>query len=164
MNDTTEVLLTKDGYELKQQQLEDARRMLHEEIPQRIQRAKTDDVRLQENQAFLELQEQRDYYERQVRYLEALLNRATVIDEAQVSSETVGIGTCVIVKDLDHGEQLEFDLVDPAEADLESNKISIASPLGEALAGREAETLVELETPHGTVRYQILGIERSGGA
>lgn len=165
MDDNDGVLLTEEGYRLKQRELEEARRMLHEVLPKRIQRAKADDVELQENPAFLELQERRDVYEREVRRLEDLLDRATIINEDQISAETVGIGTRVTVKDLNRDEQLEFDLVDPAEADLESNKISITSPLGEAIAGHGIGEDVEFAASGGgTLRYQILGIERSDGA
>jgi transcription elongation factor GreA len=160
MEGVEEILLTKEGYELKKKELEEYRRILHEEIPKRIKIAKEHGAELRENKEFLDIQAEKEFYEAEVRRLEELLDRAKVIDEESISTKTVGIGNRVTLKDLDKGEQVTFELVSQAEVDLEANKISIDSPLGRALKGHKRGEVIELEVPTGTVRYKILGIQR----
>jgi len=161
MEESEEILLTKEGYELKKKELEEYRRILHEEIPKRLKVAKEHGAELRENKEFIDIQAEKDFYEAEVRKLEELLDRAKVIDEQSISTKTVGIGNRVILKDLDKGKQVTFELVSQAEVDLEANKISIDSPLGQALKGHKRGEVIELEVPTGKVRYKILGIQRS---
>ncbi len=156
-----EVLLTKEGYEQKKKQLEEYRRILHEEIPQRLKMAKEHGGELRENKEFLDIQTEKEFYELEVRRLEELLERARVIEEEEISTKTVGIANRVTLQNLDTGEQITFELVSPAEVDLEHNKISSESPLGRALMDRRKGETVEVETPAGLVRYKIVGIQRS---
>jgi transcription elongation factor GreA len=155
-----EILLTQEGYELKQKQLEEYRRILHEEIPKRLKMAKEHGGELKENKEYLDILSEKEYYEAEVRRLEDLLERAKIIDEESISTKKVGIGTRVILRNLDAGEQLSFDLVSPAEVDLEANKISSESPLGRALMGHRRGEDIEIEVPTGTIRYKIIGIQR----
>ncbi len=156
-----EILLTKEGYELKKKQLEEYRHILYEEIPKRLKMAKEHGGELRENKEYLDVQAEKEYYEAEVRRLEELLERAKIIDEESISTKTVGIGNRVTLKDLETGEQITFELVSPAEVDLEANKVSTESPLGKALLGHKRGEVVEVELPGRTVRYKILGIQRS---
>ncbi len=163
METLTEVVLTKEGYEQKKRELEEYRHILHEVIPERIKAAKEHGGELRENKEFLDIQAEKEFYETEVRRLEELLDRAKIIDEATISTKTVGLGTRVALKELRRGTQVTFELVSQAEVNLEENKISTSSPLGKALLGRQRGDEVELETPAGTVRYKILGIQRPRG-
>jgi len=160
MEELGEVLLTKEGYELKKKELEEYRRILHEEIPKRLKVAKEHGGELRENKEFLDIQTEKEFYETEVRRLEELLDRAKIIDEASISTKTVGIGTRVTLKDMGKDKQITYELVSPVEVDLEANKISIDSPLGQALKGHKRGEVIELEVPSGKVRYKILGIQR----
>ncbi len=155
-----EILLTREGYEQKKKQLEEYRHILYEEIPKRLKMAKEHGGELRENKEYLDVQAEKEYYEAEVRRLEELLERAKIIDEEQISTKTVGIGNRVTLKDLETGAQVTFELVSPAEVDLEANKISTESPLGQALLGRKRGEVVEVELPGRTVRYKIVGIQR----
>lgn len=156
------VLLTKEGFELKKKQLEDYRRILHEEIPKRLRTAKEHGGELRENKEYIDIQTEKEFYEGEVRQLEDLLDRAQIIDEASISTKTVGIGTKVTLKEVNADEQTVFELVSQAEVDLEANRISTDSPLGKALKGHKRGEKIELETPRGTVEYKIVGIQRRG--
>jgi transcription elongation factor GreA len=83
-----------------------------------------------------------------------------VLDESQISTKSVNIGTRVTLKDLKTNKTEIYELVSPAEADPEQNKISTESPVGRALMGQRKGTEIQVETPRGIVRYKILGIER----
>jgi transcription elongation factor GreA len=160
MEELEEIVLTKEGYEQKKKELEEYRRILHEQIPKSLKVAKEYGGELRENKEFLDIQSQKEFYEAEVRRLEEILDRAKVIDEASISTRTAGIGTRVTLKDMSRKSQVTYELVGQAEVDLEANKISISSPLGKALVGRKKGEVVELETPAGKIRYSIVGIQR----
>jgi len=163
METLEEVMLTQEGYQLKKHELEEYRRILHEEIPQRIKAAKDHGGELRENKEFLDIQAEKEFYEAEVRQLEELLDRAKIIDEASISTETVGVGSRVTIKELGSNEQMTLEMVGPHEVNLEENKISTDSPLGKALLGRRRGAVFELEAPSGTRRYRVLGIQRPRG-
>lgn len=163
METLVEVVLTREGYQLKTRELEEYRRILHEEIPQRIKAAKDHGGELRENKEFLDIQTEKEFYEAEVRQLEELLDHAKIIDEASISTKTVSLGSRVTIKELKSNEQMTLELVGQAEVNLEENKISTDSPLGKALLGRRRGDEFELDAPAGTRRYRVLGIQRHRG-
>jgi len=156
-----EILLTRDGYELKKRQLEEYRQILYERIPNRLKRAAEHGRELRENKEYLDLMREQEFYEAEVRRLEELLDNAQIIEDEQISTEFVGLGSRVILEDRGLKRVDTIELVSPAEADLERRKISVESPVGEALVGHHVGEEVEVELPTGkTARYRILGIEK----
>ena len=145
METLVEVVLTREGYQLKTRELEEYRRILHEEIPQRIKAAKDHGGELRENKEFLDIQTEKEFYEAEVRQLEELLDHAKIIDEASISTKTVSLGSRVTIKELKSNEQMTLELVGQAEVNLEENKISTDSPLGKALLGRRRGDEFELD-------------------
>jgi transcription elongation factor GreA len=160
METTADIILTPEGYKLKKKKLEEYRRILYEELPKKLKLAKEHGAELRENKEYLDIKREQDYYEAEVRRLEELLEKATVLDESQISTKSVNIGTRVTLKDLKTHKTEVFELVSPAEADPEQNKISTESPVGRALMGQRKGAEIHVETPRGIVRYKILGIER----
>jgi transcription elongation factor GreA len=71
----------------------------------------------------------------------------------------VGIGSTVVVADLEEDEEITYTLVGPGEIDARKGKISIQSPVGRALDLRGVGDIVEVDVPAGMVRYKILRIE-----
>ncbi len=155
-----EIVLTQEGYELKKKKLEEYRRILYEELPKKLKVAKEHGAELRENKEYLDLHAEQDYYENEVRRLEELLERAVILDEKQVDTKVVGLGLRVTLKDLKTNKTERFELVSPAEADPEQNKISTESPVGRALIGQRKGSEVQVETPVGLLRYKIVNIER----
>ena len=160
METTEEIILTQEGYELKKKKLEEYRKILYEELPKKLKLAKEHGAELRENKEYLDIKREQDYYEAEVRRLEELLEKAVVLDESQISTKSVGLGTHVVLKDLKTNKIERYELVSPAEADPEQNKISTESPVGRALMGQRKGSEILVETPRGVVRYKILGIER----
>jgi transcription elongation factor GreA len=70
----------------------------------------------------------------------------------------VGFGSVVTLENLDNGGQVTYQIVGPDESDIPSGKISIASPLGKALIGKEVQDEVKVQTPGGAKNYTILKI------
>ncbi|MFW6190969.1 MAG: GreA/GreB family elongation factor, partial [Candidatus Bipolaricaulota bacterium] len=76
----------------------------------------------------------------------------------EINTDMVSIGTKVILQPRDGNGSETYTLVSPAEVNLEKNKISIDSPIGEALIGHQQGEEIVADTPSGERRYKILGI------
>ena len=98
--------------------------------------------------------------EKKIAQLEDKLSRAKLIDESTMPKDEILIGARVRLKDLDAGEELEYVLVSEEEADYSAGKISVTSPVGEALIGRKENETVKIKVPAGTLRYKVLKITR----
>lgn len=150
--------LTQEGYEAKVEKLKELRSELYEEIPEKLKSAKSHEGDIRENKEFMFLREQQDRVQAEVNRLEDLLDKAEIIDESEIRSDMVSIGTSVILQPAEGDGPETFILVSPAEVSLEKNKISIESPVGKALIGHQQGDEVVVETPAGNRRYRILGI------
>ena len=154
------VFLTKDGYALMQQELSQAKKILYEEIPEKLKTSKINGGDLRENKEYMYLQGEQQYYEREVRRLASVLESAEVIPDEEISDEEIGIGSSFILQDLEIMESGTFSLVSPVEVDLEKGKISLASPVGKALIGKREGDEVTLELPAGRVRFRVITINK----
>jgi transcription elongation factor GreA len=88
--------------------------------------------------------------------LEALLDRATIVDDSAVGGDVVGLGSCVVVKDLDTEDEWELTIVDMSSADPDMDRISYTSPVGSALMQKTIGEVVKVTIPDGTARYEIV--------
>lgn len=154
------VYLTKEGYALMQQELEKAEKILYEEIPEKLKASKLNGGDLRENKEYMYLQSQQEYYEREVRRLQAILERAEILLEESIAKDTIGIGTRFILQDLTLKESGSFTLVSPAEVDLDNGKISVASPVGRLLLGKKEGDQVSAKLPWGTSRFRVIAINQ----
>jgi transcription elongation factor GreB len=96
--------------------------------------------------------------DRRIRYLSKRLDELTVVREAPPRRDRVYFGAWVTLED-EAGAESRYRLVGPDEFDVERRRISIESPLGRALLGREVGDEIELKRPRGTLRYVLLEIE-----
>jgi transcription elongation factor GreA len=154
------VYLTKEGYALMQQELEKAEKILYEEIPEKLKASKLNGGDLRENKEYMYLQSQQEYYEREVRRLQSVLERAEILPEDSIAKDVIGIGTRFILQDLTLKESGSFTLVSPAEVDLDNGKISVASPVGRMLLGKKEGDQVSAKLPWGTSRFRVIAINR----
>jgi transcription elongation factor GreA len=124
-----------------------------------IQRAAADkDFR--ENAPLHAAREERGYVEGRIRELEQGLKNVLILDDNKSSSAKSTVGDCLVLCDLETGEDCRYFIVDPREVDAVKGKISLASPLGKALLGRREGDHVEIKAPKGTLRFKIKTIER----
>ena len=89
-----------------------------------------------------------------------MLRNAVIIDENEISTDKVGIGSKVLVKDLEYEEDMEFTIVGSAEANPHEGRISNESPVGSALLGNKSGDIVDVRVPDGIIKYEILTITR----
>jgi transcription elongation factor GreA len=98
--------------------------------------------------------------EKKISELENKLALARILDDTGISSDEVLIGATVRLKDLDSNEELEYTLVSEMEADYDSGRISISSPIGINLLNHKLDEEIEIKIPAGIIRYKILKISR----
>jgi transcription elongation factor GreA len=87
-----------------------------------------------------------------------MLKRAKVIDEDDVSTDVVSLGSKVKILDMEFNEETEYYIVGSTEADPSKNKISNESPVGSALIGKKKGTVVGVTVPDGVIKFKILKI------
>ncbi len=113
---------------------------------------------LSENAEYHAARERQSFIEGRIGELEDANKRAEIIDTSKLKGKTIRFGAKVKLADEDTGDEITYQLVGEFEADLKKKKISITSPLGKALIGREAEDSVEVQTPKGVRYYEIVSV------
>ncbi len=152
-----EVVLTQEGLKKMEEELEYLKSVKRREIAARIKQA-IDFGDISENSEYDEAKNEQAFVEGRIALLEEKLRNVKLIDEVDISTDVVGVGSRIKLKDLDTGEVFEYTIVGSAEADPIKNKISNESPVGSALLGKKKGSVVEIAVPVGTIRYEILDI------
>ena len=115
---------------------------------------------LSENAEYHSAREKQSFIEGRIKELEGILSLADVIDPEKLSGP-IKFGATVEIVDEDTDEERTYQIVGEPEADIESGKLNIKSPLARALIGKTEGDSVEVRTPGGEKSYEILKIEYS---
>ncbi|MEM1151572.1 MAG: transcription elongation factor GreA [Pseudomonadota bacterium] len=113
---------------------------------------------LKENAEYHSAREKQGFIEGRIKELEAIIGLAEVMDPTKLSG-AIKFGATVEIVDEDTDEEKTYQIVGEPEADIESGKLNIKSPLARALIGKEEGDSVEVRTPGGTRSYEILSIK-----
>jgi len=113
---------------------------------------------LSENAEYHAAKERQSFIEGRIRELQAKVALAEVIDPARINQSRIAFGAKVKVLDIEANEEHVFFLVGPDEADVKNGKISINSPVGKSLLGKEVGESVVIRAPAKTMEYEILEI------
>ncbi|MBA4348561.1 MAG: transcription elongation factor GreA [Thermodesulfovibrio sp.] len=153
----TRVPMTPGGYQKLKEELD---RLLKVERPANIKaiaeaRAHGD---LSENAEYHAAKERQSFMAGRIQELQAKLAAAEVIDPAKINQSKIAFGAKVKVADVGAEEEYQFMLVGPDETDVKSGKISIISPVGKALIGKEVGDIAVVKAPARTIEYEILEI------
>ena len=154
-----EVILTQEGYNKLEEELNYLKTEKRGEIADRIKVA-LGFGDLSENSEYDEAKNAQAENENKIAELENKLRYAKIIDEKKIDTETVQIGNIVRVLDKEFDEKIDYIIVGSTEVNLAENKISNESPLGKALLGARKNQVVEVEAPAGTLKYKILSIKK----
>ncbi|MBQ7475406.1 MAG: transcription elongation factor GreA [Clostridia bacterium] len=119
---------------------------------------------LSENSEYDEAKNEQAKVVARITELEELINHGRVIDESEIKSDVVNLGTTVKLLDIDGDEEIEYSLVSTNEANPLLGRISDRSPIGSAMIGAVVGDIVTVDTPSGQLRLKILGVERSKGS
>jgi len=115
---------------------------------------------ISENAEYDEAKKEQAFVEGRIIQIENILRTARVIDEDDIQTDTVNVGSKVLLKDIEFGDEVEYTIVGSAEADPMNLKISNESPVGKALMGRSPGDAVEIAVPDGIIKYEILQIKK----
>lgn len=96
-----------------------------------------------------------------IRFKQRVLEHARVIDTSRLSSDTVGLLSNVDLTNMNTGSVFNYTIVSPHESDLSNKKISIKSPIAQALIGKKTGDIVEVKVPAGVVKWRIDNIRLS---
>lgn len=152
-------LLTQDGYNKLEEELEYLKTVKRKEVAERLKVAISFGD-LSENAEYDEAKNEQAKLEEQILKLDEKLRKAVIIDESQIDLDIVMVGSIVKLYDFDFDEEIEYSIVGSAEADPFEGKISNESPVGKALLGARVGETVEVQVPDGVSKFKVLEIRR----
>lgn len=152
-------VLTRTGEQQLKDELNELRSVRRREVAEKIKVALSFGD-LSENSEYDEAKNEQGMIESRIMEIEQTLAHAQVIDDEDISTEKVGIGTTVRILNMDMDEEMEFKMVGTKEADVDSGKMSDESPIGSAIMEHEVGDEVDIETPAGSVKMKILEIRK----
>ena len=159
MEQKNEILLTQEGYNKLEEEVELLKTVRRKEVAERIKVAISfGDI--SENSEYDEAKNEQAQVEERIMKLENMIRKAVIIDESQIDLNVVTIGSIVKVKDVEFDEEVEYTIVGSAEADPYDGKISNESPVGKALLGKSVGEEVDVQVPDGIAKFKILEIKR----
>ena len=159
MSQTKKNIMTYEGIKKLEEELEYLKTVRRKEITEKIKVA-LGYGDLSENSEYDEAKNDQAFNEGRIIQLENMLKNAVVVDESEIPTDKVSVGSIVKVMDYEFDEEVEYAIVGSAEADPMNFKISNESPVGRAFLGRHKDDEVEVQVPNGIVVYKILEIRR----
>lgn len=154
-----DVFLTAEGLKKLENELDELKTVKRREVAERIKQALAfGDI--SENSEYDQAKNEQAQLEERIAKLEMILRNARLIDDENITTDVVSIGSKVVVKDLEYDEEMEYTIVGSAEADPYEGRISNESPVGSALLGKKCDDIIEVHVPDGLIKYKILSITR----
>lgn len=153
------VYLTEEGLENLKKELRFLKTKERTRIAQAIQEAR-EKGDLSENAEYDAAKEEQGHLEAKIAKMETTISSARLVDEKQVDTSKAYILSNVRVKNHRTGSEQTYKLVSAQEANLREGKISVKSPIGAGLLGREVGDVVEVDVPAGKVKLEVLEISR----
>ncbi len=154
-----EIILTYAGKKELEEELEQLKTVGRKDVADKIKVALSFGD-LSENSEYDEAKSEQGKLEARISEIEEMLSRVKVLDEEQLSSDIIHVGSKVKIKDLEDGEILDYQIVGFSQADPGNGRISDESPVGKALVGHKVGETVEAETPSGILSFDILEISK----
>lgn len=130
---------------------------LRNELPKEILKARAHGD-LSENAEYHAAKERQAFVNARLGQLQSRLREFSMIDVAKIPRDRVGLGSQVVVLDLDKDEEHTYNLVTSEEADAPSGKISTGSPIGRGLLGKRVGDTVKIQIPDGVREMEILSL------
>ena len=159
MMNEKEVILTQEGLKKLEEELEHLKSVKRREVAERIKVA-IGYGDISENSEYEDAKNEQAFIEGRIITLEKMLRNARIINNDDVDTDTVSIGSIVTLEDMDCGETVEYTIVGTAESDPSQNKISNESPVGKALLGKKKDSVVIVQVPDGEIKYRIIDIKK----
>ncbi len=151
------IYLTQEGFDSLKKELKELKEKLMYDIAARIKEAR-EYGDLSENSEYDEAKNEQGRINGRILEIEHVLDKSEIIDSNDVQSDIARLGLTIMVKNIENKTENRFKLVNPQEADIFENKVSVESPVGEALDGGSVGDVVKVKTPSGIQQYKIIGI------
>lgn len=160
MTDKKDVIyLSKEKYEELRKELAELKTKGRAEIAMKIAEARSHGD-LSENSEYETAKHEQELLELKIQKLEETLARAKIVDTKSLPTDKVYLYSKVKLLNLDTNQVIEYAIVSSQETNSAEKKISVQSPIGRGLLGRQVGDVVEIKVPAGIVRYKILEISR----
>ena len=159
MSGQKKYIMTYEGIKKLEDELEFLKTVKRRDITEKIKVALSFGD-LSENAEYDEAKNEQAFVEGRILQLENMLKNADILDESEIHSDIINVGSVVKAKDLEFGDIEEYTVVGSAEADPMNFKISNESPVGNALMGKKVGQIVEVPVPDGISKFEILQIRR----
>lgn len=154
-----EIILTKEGLEKLENELETLKSSRREEVAERIKQAIAfGDI--SENSEYEDAKNEQAFIEGRILSLEKTLKNARLMTADEIRTDVVSLGAKVTLKQVSSGREVNVTLVASVESKLKDGKISDESPVGKAIMGQRVGTEVAVEAPAGIMKYKIVKVER----
>ena len=152
-----EVILTINGLQKLEEELEHLKTVSRREVAVRIKQA-IEFGDISENSEYEDAKNEQGFIEGRIGTLEKMLRNAKIIDDEKLGTEVVSIGSTVILLDMEFNDEFQCTIVGSAEADPDESKISNESPVGKSILGKTKGEVVEVSVPAGLLKYQVVDI------
>ncbi|MBK8041851.1 MAG: transcription elongation factor GreA [Haliscomenobacter sp.] len=149
--------MTREGYERLKSDLEEMKTRGRAEAARAIGEAR-EKGDLSENAEYDAAKEAQGMLELRINELEKQLSGARVLDASSVDTSQVTVLAKVTIVNIKNKAKVTYQLVSESEADLKSKRISVNSPMGQGLLGKKVGEIAEVNTPNGTMQFQVLEI------
>ena len=159
MSEAKKYIMTYEGVKKLEEELEYLKTVKRKDIAEKIKVALSFGD-LSENAEYDEAKNDQAFVEGRILQLETMLKNASVVDQNEISTEMVSVGSIVKIKDYEFDEEVEYTIVGSAEADPINYRISNESPVGSALIGKKVGAVIEVPVPDGMGKFEVLGIRR----
>lgn len=153
------VRVTKEGLEKLEKELEYLVTVRRAEVAQKLKEARGFGD-LSENAEYDEAKNEQGILEAQIAEMEATVANATVVSEADLSNDEIGVGSMVTIYDMEMEEEEVFQLVGSTEADPDAGRISDESPIGLALLKKHVGDEIEVQAPGGIIHMRVVNISK----
>jgi transcription elongation factor GreA len=159
MSETNFVYLTQERLLELEKELKELKTGGRKEIAGKIAEARAHGD-LSENAEYDAAKEEQGLFELRISKLENVLRRARIVDTSQFPGDLVHILSKVTVKNTKTNKTYDYYLVSPEEADFQSGKLSVTSPVGQGLIGKKLGDVVTIKAPAGVMEFEILSVKK----
>ena len=153
------IILTYAGLKELESELEHLKVFKRKDVAEKIKEARAQGD-LSENAEYDAAKDEQAEIETRIAEIEKILKNAEVVDEDEVDLNAINVGCRVRLLDIEFDEEVDYAIVGSTEADPLNFKISNESPVGTALMGKKAGDKVSVDTPEGSMEFEVLEIHR----
>ena len=150
---------TPEGFKNLKEELDHLESFERPRVTQEIADAR-DKGDLSENAEYHAAKEEQSHLEFKIAKLKNVFSNARIIDESQLDTSKVLVLSKVKIKNVSNKMEFSYTLVADSESDIKQGKLSVNSPIGKGLLGKEVGDIAEIQVPNGIMKFEIVEISR----